>query len=133
MNIKRYIALAKGSPICITAVEGTQFENQQTLKEEWLRTGRSILRKLAKELGLVEGSYDIRINRGGCAVSGDVILHGEWIYVDLSQTCLGPDYGFMWRFCDGRKDYRGKANQWSKWESLLDLPKLAGIMKGERS
>lgn len=131
MNTKSYIRLAMGSPIQITSVEGNEYENQQ--KDEWLKAGRRILRQLAKELGLPKGSFNIRINAGGVAVSGDAILHGSWIYVNLSQSCLGNDFGFMWRICKCQKDYTGGSNQWSKWETLLDLPKLSGIMKEEHN
>lgn len=99
------------------------------IKRDWLNTGKRILRALAKDLGLQPGSYDIRINPAGLACSGDVHLHGEWIYVDLSQTALGPDFGFMWRGCSGRKDYTGHQNQWSKWDTLLNLKELADKMR----
>jgi len=95
-------------------------------KAKFLRDGKAILRDLAKALGLQEGSYEVRHNAGGPAVSGEAILHGDWIYVQLGQSC--HDMGFMWRTCNGRKDYSGNANQWAKWEELLDLPMLAGKM-----
>ena len=129
MNTKQYIRLAMGSPMTITSVDGDEYENQQPLKDEWLRAGKKILKQLAKELGLVEGEYDLRVNKGGCAVSGDVYLHSDHFYVNLSQTCLGPDWGFMWRLCNGRKDYTGGQNRWAAWDNLLDLPKFASIMK----
>lgn len=104
-------------------------ECSNNLKEDWLKTGRKILKELAKELNLPEGSYDVSINRAGPAVSGDVILHSEKLYVDFSQTCLGPSFGFLWRKCNGRKDNSGGPNQWMKWEKLDNLTNIAKIMR----
>lgn len=117
----------------ITAMKPEQFvntaKNDQVyrdyfLKEEWLRGGKLILKKLAKILELPKDSYEIRVNKGGGAVSGDVILHGEHIYIDLAQSCYNK-YLFMWRYCNGMKDYVGKVNRWENWDSLLNLEKFA--------
>ena len=77
-----------------------------------------ILNSIKQELGI---EAEIRWNPGGDAVSGDAILHGDNIYINFSQSCLGYDYGFMYRGCKDRKDYRGYTNRWMKWEELLDL------------
>jgi hypothetical protein len=89
---------------------------------------RAVLRAVAKELGLQSGSYDIRSNLGGTAVSGEVILHGESIYIVFSQGGMGTQ-DFMYRSCKGRKDYSGGANQWMKFDDLLDLPKACEKFK----
>lgn len=94
-----------------------------SVKTRWLSTGRSILKQLAKALNLPPGSYEVRVNKAGPAVSGDIHLHGEWIYVSLTQGFNGGN--FMWRYCDGMKDYTGRANHWAQWEQLLDLPTFA--------
>ena len=46
--------------------------------------GRSAMRRLADALGLCDGTYDIRSNKGGPAVSGEITLHGEEAWVQLS-------------------------------------------------
>lgn len=94
-------------------------------KATFHRLGKMVLRKLAAAMNLPKGSFDVRSNLGGIAVSGEVTLHGESIYVDLQQSSLGADMGFMVRSCNGRKDYTGGQNIWLKWDELLDLPKLA--------
>ena len=94
-------------------------------KRQFASKGKKVLKALAESMGLVKGTYDIRWNPGGPAVSGDITLHGESIYVNLSQTCLGLDYGFMYRTCKGRKDYTGGTNRWAKWDVLLDLDGFA--------
>ena len=122
MTTKQFIAVIKKGNI-------NGYDADSCLvKAEWHKTGKKILNSLAKELGLAKGTYDIRSNMAGVAVSGEVTLHGENIYVQLSESCLGPDWGFMWRTCKGRKDYTGGANQWARWDMLNDLPSLANIM-----
>jgi len=124
-----YIEMANGSPIQGYPNYETGSEVQCKRKMDWLKTGKRLLKQLAKELELLEGSYDIRVNPAGPAVSGEAVLHGEWIYIDLGQSCLGRNFGFMWRTCKGRKDYTGNENHWSQWKMLLDIPKLACIIK----
>lgn len=123
MNTKQFIAtVSKGN------INGWNADSC-LVKATWHKTGKKILNSLAKELGLAKGTYDIRSNMAGVAVSGEVTLHGENIYVQFSQSSLGTNFGFMWRTCKGRKDYTGGANQWSRWETLNDIPSLANIMK----
>jgi hypothetical protein len=129
MTAKQFVKLVMGSHITGYYNYETNSNFQDERKMDWLKTGKRILKQLAKELGLAEGTYDVHINAGGVAVSGDIILHSDHYYVNLSQSCLGPDFGFYYRSCNGRKDYSGGRNQWSRWENLLDLPKLAGIIK----
>ena len=52
-------------------------------------TARARLRRLAGELGLAPGSYDLRSNQGGIAVSGEITLHHEQVYVQVSQSAMG--------------------------------------------
>lgn len=132
MTIQEYIKMAEGSPI-----QGyDSYERDDTpnadKKMDWLKTGKKILKELSKELRYYpDETFDIRINVAGTACSGDAILHSDNFYINLSQSCLGKDFGFMWRICDGKKDFTGKTNQWCKWNFLLDLPKLAAIMRKE--
>jgi hypothetical protein len=117
-TVRRIIRLANGGPINAYDAEGEKD------KEAFLA---AVAKELARLMGLAEGTYEIRTNRAGIAVSGDVTLHGERIYVCLEQFCI-PN-GFYYRRVDGRTDYCGKFNRWAKWERLLDLPLLAEDMK----
>lgn len=116
MTTKQFIQTAQFSDI------NGYSDEAQTIKSAWLYAGRSICRKLAKELGLEKGSFDVRVNPAGVAISGDIHLHGEFVYVAISQSCVK---GFYWRFCDGKKDYCGKQNRWESFEVLNDLPAFA--------
>jgi hypothetical protein len=85
---------------------------------------KRILARLAKKMQLPKGSYDIRSNMGGVAVSGEVTLHGEHHYIQLSQSGSGICQMLV-RSCRGRKDYSGGPNEWRPFDYLLDLDKLA--------
>lgn len=85
----------------------------QTAKDTLHSAGKSFLRALADDLGLAKGEFDVRSNLGGIAVAGEVTLHGESIYVQLSDTCLGPaGVRILFRSCSGRKDCCGHQNHY---------------------
>lgn len=89
-------------------------------------TARARLRRLAAELGLPPGSYDLRSNQGGIAVSGEITLHHEQVYVQVSQGC---GLGVLIRTCRGRRDYTGGPNNWAPFDLLDDLPALAARVR----
>lgn len=88
------------------------------LKKSYHLRGQRLMKVLAVELGLGEGTYDIRSNKAGVAFSGEVTLHGERIYVQLSQWALGQGkvagnpggHQFLIRAVKGRKDFAGGYN-----------------------
>ncbi len=82
---------------------------------------RSQLRRLATALGLQPGSYDLRSNQGGIAVSGEIMLHSERLYVQAAQSLMGHDNGILYRTCKGRKDYVGGPNNFAPLD-LLNRP-----------
>jgi hypothetical protein len=79
------------------------------------------LRAPAKELRFSEVSYDLRSNRGGVAVSGEITLHHERVYIQVCQPATGADSGILIRTCEGRHDYDGGRNHLAPL-SLLDHP-----------
>lgn len=90
------------------------------LKERFHRAAKKVLKSLAQEIGLPDGSYDIRSNKGGIAVSGEVTLHGEHIYVQMYESSFGNGgIEMMYRSCKSRKDYSGDQNYFVK--NVLDL------------
>jgi len=82
---------------------------------------RSQLRRLATTLGLASGSYDLRSNPAGIAVSGEITLHTECLYVQASQSVMGNANGILFRTCKGRKDYVGGSNNFASLD-LLNRP-----------
>ena len=99
-------------------------------KRRFHATGRRRLEALATALGLEAGSYDLRSNPAGIAVSGEVTLHGEHLYVQISQPPSRSDRGVLIRTCEGRKDYTGGTNNFAPLSWLDDLPQLAHRCRG---
>jgi hypothetical protein len=94
-------------------------------KRRFHATARARLRKLAAELHLRAGSFDLRANQGGIAVSGEITLHHERLYVQISQPAVRSDSGILIRTCRGRRDFIGGANHFAPLSLLDDIPKLA--------
>jgi hypothetical protein len=86
---------------------------------------RRRLLELAGALGLRPCSFDLRSNQGGIAVSGEVTLHADRLYVQVSQPALGADSGILFRSCDGRRDYVGGVNNFASLDLLYDPEALA--------
>lgn len=101
-------------------------------KEEFLSLCRSYSKMLVKELGLTSEQYRISTNRAGIAVSGDVHLHTDTLYVAFEQTCLGPDWGFMYRSVANCKDFTGGYNRWMKWENLINVKEVVKTFQNVR-
>jgi hypothetical protein len=87
-------------------------------KEAFHKKYKSKLRAIAKALGLLPGQYDVRSNKGGPAVLGEVILHTDTLYVSVGGLDAER---FMFRSCNGRKDYSGGVNRWMSTDAL-DTP-----------
>ena len=87
-------------------------------KQEYKKLGQSILRQLAKDMGLQKGEFDIRWNPGGIAIPGDHTLHTDKVYIAFHDNCRSG--WFYWRTCEGRKDYTGGTNQIVVWEDLFN-------------
>lgn len=93
-------------------------------KARFLREAKAVLRIVADALGLRKGAYDLRVNKGGIAVSGEVTLHSDTLYIQISQSAvrLPP---VLWRPCEGRKDYAGGPNMHLTLEQLAQKAGLA--------
>ena len=100
------------------------------LKKAFHREGKKVLRKLAALMGLKKGEYDVRSNMGGIAVSGEVTLHTDRLYVQIDQTIMGPQSVILMRTCDGRKDYTGGMNHFAPITALTDLDRFALYLEG---
>ena len=76
---------------------------------------------------------DLRSNQGGVAVSGEITLHHDRVYIQVCQPATGADSGILIRTCDGRRDYEGGRNHLAPL-SLLDHPaELAGYVRAVMS
>lgn len=108
-------------------------------KKAFHRDGMSFLRKLARALGLAEGTYDVRSNAGGVAVSGEVTLHSDDLYVQLGESFVGVGVQVLYRSCSSRKDYTGGRNHFAPVSDFRGeagqarmLDELRKLMNAER-
>lgn len=101
----------------------------QHQKKRFHTNARSRLKKLAAELALPAGSYDLRSNQGGIAVSGEITLHHDRAYIQVGQFGLSSGHGILIRTCKGRKDYTGGANHFVVLAMLNDIPALAAAVR----
>ena len=95
-------------------------------KDKFHRDGKKVANALAKALGLDPGTYEVRSNKAGFGVCGEVTLHGERVYVMLGGDSF---HGVLYRSCKSRHDYTGGVNQWMRWEDLGDLDTAAATIR----
>jgi hypothetical protein len=102
------------------------YDEQQ--KRRFHTIARSRLKKLAAELALPQGSFDLRSNKAGIAVSGEITLHHDDAYIQVGQFGLSSGHRILIRTCKGRKDYIGGANHFVALRMLDDIPALAAAV-----
>jgi hypothetical protein len=90
------------------------------IKQRFHAAARGRLRRLATALGFPPGSLDLRSNPGGIAVSGEITLHHDDVYVQVCQRSIGADSGILIRTCQGRRDYTGGRNHFAPLRLLDD-------------
>jgi hypothetical protein len=111
------------------ARRGVSYDAQA--KRAFLSEARSALARLARELGLVPGDFDLRINPGGIAVSGEATLHGEALYVQIGCGVMGHGREILYRSCNGRRDYSGGRNRFADIALAVDPPRFAATLRRE--
>jgi hypothetical protein len=94
-------------------------------KQRFHTAARAALRRLATTLALPAGSFDLRSNLGGAAVSGEITLHHDDVYIQVCQPATRADTGILIRTCSGRRDYTGGRNYHEPLRLLDDIPDLA--------
>ena len=95
-------------------------------KNKFHRDGKKVAKALATALGLDPGTYEVRSNKAGFGVCGEVTLHGERVYVQFSGDSF---HGILYRSCKSRHDYTGGSNQWMEWDTLADLDTAAATIR----
>ncbi|MCG7928962.1 MAG: hypothetical protein ABW104_18035 [Candidatus Thiodiazotropha sp. 6PLUC2] len=100
------------------------------LKNAFHSEAKKVLRKLAKLMGLTSADYDLRSNKAGIAVSGEITLHTSNLYLQVEKTCMGDDAAIMMRSCKGRKDFVGGMNHFAPISALEDLEQFAIYLEG---
>lgn len=110
-------------------------------KEAFHRQGKAFLRKVAMTLGLPPAEFRLTNNVAGIAVSGEVTLHTDDLYIQLHESCVGPGgVSVLYRDCKSREDYSGGRNRSVAMKDLMHedhqqrfLSDLREIIQTERS
>lgn len=102
----------------LTRILSKEIGYNELLKKEFHSEGKKVLRALAKKLGLKASEFTITSIKSGIAVSGDVVLHTDSLYIHISQSPLTGDV--MYRTCNGRKDFSGGPNNFTSADQLLE-------------
>lgn len=124
------IAKIRRHPVLRTlAYRGVSYD--EAAKRVFHAEGRAAMRRLAEALELDERSFDIRSNKAGPAVSGEITLHGEELWVRLSLGCMGPDTEVAFRQVRGRDDHCGDRNRWASINELLAPDRFAARLRRE--
>jgi hypothetical protein len=87
------------------------------------------LRCLAHALGLTRSRYDLRLHAGGSDVSGEVTLHSDRLYVQVSQPAGRANAGILFRTCHGRKDFAEGENHYASLDLLNQPERLARLIR----
>lgn len=120
--------LARRPMLAILALRGVAHD--ESAKRLFHAEARKALRRLAEALGLDPAACDIRVCAGGPAVSGEVILHGDELYVQIALSGYGPGE-ILFRRVTGRRDFCGGRNHWAGIRELLDTDRFAGRVAHE--
>jgi len=117
--------LAKLQDVHAYTIEGAQ------RKAKTHTSGRAFLRQLVADLGLPPAEYSIRSNKGGMAVSGEVTLHTDRIYVQIMESCIGArGLHALYRSCKSQRDYSGGTNNWRAMSAIrADYPAFVAQCK----
>jgi hypothetical protein len=92
-------------------------------------TARARLPKLAAAHDFAPDTFDLRSNQEGIAVSGEITMHHDRVYIQVSQPATGHDSGILIRTVAGRRDYTGGRNHFAPLSLLEDIPALAGRVR----
>lgn len=114
--------IARTPLLVLLASRGVSYDADA--KRTFHTEARRALQRLAGDLHLPAKSFDIRVCEGGPAVSGEVILHAEELYIQVSISGFGGGE-ILFRRCRGRSDYCGERNHWARMPALLDTSALA--------
>lgn len=102
-------------------------------KKEFKLAARQALRKLVELMDLPLGSYDLRWNEGGIAVSGEATLHHDRFYIQVDQSGItdvaGRDMTVMYRTCRNRSDYSGGSNNFAPAQVLDEPHRMAQLIE----
>ena len=114
-------------------LQGKQISYNETNKAQFHRAATKALKSLATKLDLTKENHEVRSNKGGIAVSGEVTLHSDNIYIQISESFNGKGLQVLFRTCNGRKDYSGGQNNYAPIERLEDPEFVSQLKKMQKT
>src|SRR5439155_2746128 len=87
-----------------------------TNKRVFQNASLRLLRQVRDMLLLTPDNCRVSYNAGGIAVSGEAILHSDYVYIQVSGF---SDMGVMVRAVSGPKDYTGAGNRYYRFTDLI--------------
>lgn len=96
-----------------SSIDGYTEESAQ-IKKVFHSKGKTMLKAIAKCLDLTD--FDLRSNVAGPAVSGEITLHADNIYIQVYE--LFGHVSILYRSCHSKKDYTGGTNNNIKIKDL---------------
>jgi hypothetical protein len=99
------------------------------LKNLFHHRSQAVLEHIARDLGYAPGAFDLRSNKAGCAVSGEITLHADDLYVQFFQDPGRPELNILYRTCQNRKDYAGGRNFYFPFSALQDYPRFLDALR----
>ena len=113
--------------ICRVPFDG--YTDNGKTKKEYARLGRKVARRLAEAID--QSGANVRWNKAGPAVAGDVTMHGNRIavYFTGGPMFTGEHAQFLYRRVEGKHDHTGGGNRWLPYTSLEGLADNPGACK----
>ncbi|NNM78002.1 hypothetical protein HJG53_13935 [Sphingomonas sp. ID1715] len=108
--------------LALLARRGVAYDEEA--KRLFHSAARKALRDLAQHFALTPPDYDLRVNAGGIAVSGEVTLHSDLVYVQVSIGSYGG-HEILYRSVRGRDDFCGGRNHFARIDALLEPTRFA--------
>jgi hypothetical protein len=98
-------------------------DESQARKDAMHKHGAKFLKGFAQALGLTPDQFSVRSNKAGIAVSGEVTLHADHLYVQLCESFGSRGLQLLYRTCTSQKDFTGGQNRYVTMAELDDPEK----------
>ncbi len=102
-------------------------EQQNADKVKFHKESKKLLKAIADILNITD--YDLRSNMAGPAVSGEITLHSDNLYLQLSCNGFNGETSILYRSCNGKKDYTGGQNNFITVARLKDSTGMTQFFK----
>ncbi|WP_454887925.1 hypothetical protein [Sphingomonas oryzagri] len=121
--------LRRNPVLLILARRGVSYDEEA--KRTYHAEGRRALLRLAGALSLERDAFTISSCLGGPAVSGEIALHTDELYVMIGIDWPEEHRHVLFRSVTSRKDYTGGRNRWGSIRELLEPERFAARLRRE--